>query len=137
MNTIVGVAFGRSRSELISTGVLFAAVFLSLALASGVRGIGYYTCSSYCAGPDGDVVDLNPFIYLPYVAAGHGGSIDLGGSANWTLADQFAVTSDLYAWTIVWWIAVSLLVSRPLSAGIIRLRAVRARESRERDDTPR
>jgi len=103
------------------TGALFAALSACLALASGVRGIGYYSCP-LCTGPGGDVVELNPFIYLPYVVAGLSRGIALGGLANWTLADVFAATPDLYAWTIVWWIAVSLLAGRLLSAGISRLR---------------
>lgn len=129
MNRALRALLGRSRSEVLLTAVLFVSVLALMGLASTIRGIGYGPDPRLeCIGGEGQVVRLNPFLYLPYSVA-ELDCVSLGGHMNLTLADNFAYTPALYALTVVWWLVVSFLVGRPLSAVISRLRE-RGRRSR-------
>lgn len=133
MITVLRALLGRSRSDVLLAGVLFASALALLALASTIRGVGYYDGPGCIGGSGMDPVRLSPFIYLPYWLTGFD-CVNLGGLVGWTLADQFNATPTLYAWTIAWWIAVSFLLGRLLSAGISRLWN-RSRNS-DADDSP-
>lgn len=113
---IRAVLVGASATEIVFLLGVWFVVIAFLALGSNVKGLGYDDCRT-CTGPgEREILTLNPVLFLPYVLADKHTGIVVGGPAVPALADVFALTPDLYAWTMVWWLLLAYLVARFSSA---------------------